>query len=157
MARLPKIVVPLHIVHRSNNKQDIFESEEAMIRTKEDIEVTLLTSNCALSIYVIMTNHLHLLITPPNQAQLAVIMQSMTNKYLDTLMQNIDEQAPSAQGGINHVESIASYYLFALYQYIKMNPIKAVMLVTLQRFHGHKLSSQCVRPNSQFNHRASTI
>ncbi len=40
MARLPRIVVPnqpLHIMHRGNNRQDIFESVEDMSRIKEDV------------------------------------------------------------------------------------------------------------------------
>ena len=44
MARLPRIVVPnqpLHIMHRGNNRQDIFVSEEDLIRMKDDIEHSL--------------------------------------------------------------------------------------------------------------------
>jgi putative transposase len=40
MARLSRIVIPnqpLHIMHRGNNRQNIFESDEDMIRIKEDI------------------------------------------------------------------------------------------------------------------------
>jgi len=39
MARLPRIVIPnqpLHIMHRGNNRQNIFISEEDLIRIKED-------------------------------------------------------------------------------------------------------------------------
>ena len=44
MARLPRIVVPnepLHIMHRGNNKQAIFESEADMTRIKADIKHSL--------------------------------------------------------------------------------------------------------------------
>ena len=67
MARLSRIVVPdqsLHIIHRGNNRQNIFESGDDMLRVKEDIELSLSKSNCYLHAYVIMTNHFHLLITP---------------------------------------------------------------------------------------------
>jgi len=59
MARLPRIVLPnqpLFIMHRGNNRQDIFESEEDMLRIKDDIFVSLLKSKCILHAYVIMTN-----------------------------------------------------------------------------------------------------
>lgn len=39
MARLSRIVIPNqpgHIMHRGNNRQNIFESEEDMVRIKED-------------------------------------------------------------------------------------------------------------------------
>ena len=49
-----------HIMHRGNNRQNIFVSEKDLIRIKEDIEHSLLKSDCSLHAYVIMTNHLHL-------------------------------------------------------------------------------------------------
>ncbi len=42
MARLSRIVVanqPLHMMHRGNNRQDIFKSEGDLTRIKEDIRV----------------------------------------------------------------------------------------------------------------------
>ena len=85
MARLSRIVVPdqsLHIIHRGNNRQNIFESGDDMLRVKEDIELSLSKSNCYLHAYVIMTNHFHLLITPKTKEQLAKFMQSMAHRYV---------------------------------------------------------------------------
>jgi hypothetical protein len=56
MTRLPRIVIPnqpLHIMHRGNNRQDIFESEGDMVRIKEDIAVSLSKTECSLHAYVI--------------------------------------------------------------------------------------------------------
>ncbi|MCK5830673.1 MAG: hypothetical protein KAH20_10250 [Methylococcales bacterium] len=42
MARLSRIVIsnqPLHIIHKGNNRQNIFESEEDMVRIKGDYSV----------------------------------------------------------------------------------------------------------------------
>lgn len=69
-------------MHRGNNRQDIIESEEDMIRIKEDIKFALGKSGCQLHAYLIMTNHLHLLVTPESTDQLAVFMKAMANKYL---------------------------------------------------------------------------
>ncbi len=57
MARFPRIVIPnqpLHIMHRGNNRQDIFKYEE-------DIHYAPEKSGCQLHTYVVMTNHLHLI------------------------------------------------------------------------------------------------
>ena len=70
MARLSRIVVPnqpLHIMHRGNNQQDIFKTEDDLIRIREDIKHSLSKAGCYLHAYVIMTNHLHLLITPEDK------------------------------------------------------------------------------------------
>ncbi len=60
MARLPRSVVPnqpLHIMHRGNNRLGVFESDEDMMRVKDDIATSLEKSDCHLHAYVIMTNH----------------------------------------------------------------------------------------------------
>ena len=49
MARLPRIVLPnqpLHIMHRGNNRQDIFKTDEDMMRLKEDIAYALSKADC---------------------------------------------------------------------------------------------------------------
>ncbi len=43
-----------------------------LLRIMKDIELSLLKSGCALHAYVIMTNHLHLLVTPTDKEQLIV-------------------------------------------------------------------------------------
>ena len=51
MARLPRLVIPdqpLHIMHRGNNRQDIFNTEDDLVRIKEDIEHGLKKSGCSL-------------------------------------------------------------------------------------------------------------
>jgi len=83
MARLSRIVVPnqpVHIMHRGNNRQDIFESEQDMTRITEDIAHALSKSDCYLHAYAIMTKHM--LITPADKVQLGKFMQTMANRYV---------------------------------------------------------------------------
>ncbi|NOQ17552.1 MAG: hypothetical protein GQ581_10880 [Methyloprofundus sp.] len=131
MARLPRIVVPnqsLHIMHRGNNRQDIFESEEDMLRIKNDIKLSLLKSGCALHAYVIMSNHLHLLITPKSKEQLAVFMQAMANRYVRYFNAKHQRTGTIWEGRFKSCLVDSEQYLFALYKYIEMNPIKASMV-----------------------------
>ena len=85
MARLSRIVIPnqpLHIIHRGNNRQDIFESKEDMVRIIGDIKIGLSKATCHLHAYVVMTNHLHLLVTPKDKESLAIFMQCLSNRYV---------------------------------------------------------------------------
>ena len=133
MARLPRIVIPnqpLHIMHRGNNRQDIFESEEDMIRIKEDIDYALEKSGCQLHAYVVMTNHLHLLITPESKEQLAVFMQAMASKYVRYFNAKHQRTGTIWEGRYKSCLVDSEQYLFTLYKYIEMNPIKANMVET---------------------------
>ena len=130
MARLSRIVIPnqpLHIMHRGNNRQDIFDSEEDMVRIKADIKASLSKSGCSLHAYVIMTNHLHLLITPRNKAKLAAFMQSVANRYVRYFNAQHQRTGTIWEGRFKSCLVDSDQYLFALHKYIEMNPVKAGM------------------------------
>jgi putative transposase len=134
MARLPRLVIPnqpLHIMHRGNNRQGIFESEEDIVRIKEDICYALEKSGCQLHTYVIMTNHLHLLLTPESKEQLAVFMQAMANKYVRYFNAKHRRTGTIWEGRYKSCLVDSEQYLFTLYKYIEMNPIKANMVESL--------------------------
>ncbi len=103
MARLPRIVVPgqpLHIMHRGNNRQNIFESDENMYRVRDDIAVSLKKVDCSMHAYVIMTNHLHFLLTPNNEKALASFMQSVANRYAITLYRYMNIRGQEYSGSV---------------------------------------------------------
>jgi len=133
MARLSRIVIPnqpLHIMHRGNNRQDIFESVDDMVRIKEDIAFSLSKSDCYLHTYVIMSNHLHLLITPKDKQQLAKFMQSMANRYVRYFNAKHQRSGTIWEGRFKSCLVDSEDYLFTLYKYIEMNPVKANMVET---------------------------
>ena len=132
MARLPRIVIPdqpLHIMHRGNNRQDIFESEADMTRIKEDIAMSLTKSGCALHAYVIMTNHLHFLLTPSSRGALTVFMQSVANRYVRYFNADRKRSGTIWEGRFKSCLVDSDNYLFALYRYIEMNPVRAGMVM----------------------------
>lgn len=137
MARLSRIVVPnqpVHIMHRGNNRQNIFESDEDMVRITEDIAHALSKSGCQLHAYVIMTNHLHFLITPSAKEQLAVFMQSVANRYVRYYNAKHQRTGTIWEGRFKSCLVDSDNYLFALYKYIEMNPVKANMVETMDDY-----------------------
>ncbi|WP_289282077.1 MULTISPECIES: transposase [unclassified Methylophaga] len=137
MARLPRLVLPnqpLHIMHRGNNRQDIFENEEDMARILSDIKESLSKADCHLHAYVIMTNHLHLLLTPKDKDELTVFMQSMTNRYVRYFNAGRKRTGTIWEGRFKSCLVDSDNYLFTLYKYIEMNPLKAGMVEDLQEY-----------------------
>ncbi|KAF3978762.1 MAG: transposase, partial [Methylococcales symbiont of Iophon sp. n. MRB-2018] len=66
MPRRPRIIVagePHHLIQRGNNRQDIFTQEADYIFYLETLKQGCLKYHCQLHAYVLMTNHVHLLIT----------------------------------------------------------------------------------------------
>ena len=137
MARLPRIVIPnqpLHIMHRGNNRQHIFNTEEDMLKIKDDIAHGLKKSGCSLHAYVIMTNHLHLLITPESKEQLAIFMQAMANRYVRYFNALHKRTGTLWEGRFKSCLVDSDSYLFSLHKYIEMNPVMANMVANAAEY-----------------------
>jgi putative transposase len=67
MPRRSRIIapgVPLHIIQRGNNRQACFFAEEDYLFYLDWLEEYAQSTECSVHSYVLMTNHVHLLLTP---------------------------------------------------------------------------------------------
>ena len=85
MARLPRFVIPgqpQHVIVRGNNREAIFYAEADYQLYLEKLKQACDKHKCDLHAYVLMTNHVHLLITPHQKASLAKALQMMGRYYV---------------------------------------------------------------------------
>jgi len=67
MAHLPRLYLPgfaQHIVQRGNDRQACFARDDAFLRYRQELGEAARRFNCGVQAYVLMTNHVHLLVTP---------------------------------------------------------------------------------------------
>ena len=67
MARLGRCFLPdqrLHIIQRGNNRQAVFFKPDDYARYRDWLIAGAVEYGCAVQAYVLMTNHVHLLVTP---------------------------------------------------------------------------------------------
>jgi len=115
-------------------RQDIFENEADFTRLKEDITHSLLKTKCKLHAYVVMTNHFHLLLTPKDKNDLKVFMQSLSNRYVRYFNATRQRTGTIWEGRYKSCLVDSDNYLFTLYKYIEMNPIKANIVTKLEDY-----------------------
>ena len=60
--------IPLHIVQRGHNREPCFFGEEDYDTYLHWLGEALKDTNCSLHAYALMTNHVHLLLTPKRAA-----------------------------------------------------------------------------------------
>ncbi len=85
MPRKPRfnlIGVPQHVIQRGNNREQCFFSEDDYRRYLEDLMVASKKFGCCIHAYVLMTNHVHLLITPMMDSAIPQCMQSFGRRYV---------------------------------------------------------------------------
>ena len=85
MARLGRYFLPdqpLHVIQRGNNRQKIFFAEDDFALYRDWLAEAAQANGCAIHAYVLMTNHVHLLVTPGDADSLPRTMQSLGRRYV---------------------------------------------------------------------------
>jgi len=85
MPRRPRIHLPgfpLHIIQRGNNRSPCFFSDDDCAAYLDWLRRAAEKHNCAIHAYVLMTNHVHLLLTPGLPGAISTLMQSLGRRYV---------------------------------------------------------------------------
>jgi putative transposase len=85
MPRKPRFFmpdVPVHIVQRGYNRETIFFDENDYKAYLNWLKDSLIRYSCQLHAYVLMTNHVHLLVTPRAKYSISRLMQYVGRRYV---------------------------------------------------------------------------
>lgn len=128
MSRKPRMYlpgIPAHIVQRGNNRNDCFFAEEDYRYYLLCLGEGLRRYNVSLHAYVLMTNHVHLLMTPENETGISQVMQHLGRQYVAFINKSYKRSGTLWEG--RHKASLISAedYLLASYRYIELNPVAA--------------------------------
>ena len=85
MARKPRFNlpgVPQHVIQRGNNREPCFYSEEDYFAYLEFLAIAAKNTGCHIHAYVLMTNHVHMLVTPMRDYGISALMQSLGKRYV---------------------------------------------------------------------------
>ena len=85
MPRRARIIiagVPVHLIQRGNNRQACFFCDEDYLFYLEWLENYAHDSGCAVHAYVLMTNHVHILMTPLKITSAGGLMKHLGQRYV---------------------------------------------------------------------------
>src|ERR1035437_6138406 len=131
MPRRPRIHLdhmPLHIVQRGHNREPCFFAEEDYFTYLHWLGEALKESGCALHAYVLMTNHVHLLVTPEKAEKIPKLIISLGRRYVQYI--NTTYRRTGTLWDSRYKSSLiqAETYLLACMRYIELNPVRAAMV-----------------------------
>jgi len=130
MARLPRYVIPgqpQHVIVRGNNREPIFYREEDYRFYLEKVEQACKKHQCEVHAYVLMTNHIHLLLTPHTEQGIGKMIQ-MLGRYYVQYFNHVNHRTGTLWEGRYKATLIDSeHYLLTCYRYIELNPVRANM------------------------------
>lgn len=128
MPRRPRLNLtglPLHIIQRGNNRSACFFAEEDFRFYLHWLRLLSATHRCAVHAYVLMTNHIHLLLTPADPAGASRLMQAMGRRYVPYVNQLYERSGTLFEGRFKAGIVNAEEYLFNCYRYIELIPVRA--------------------------------
>lgn len=124
--RLPG--VPLHVVHRGNNRAACFDGAR-----EHELYLGLMREmserhHCAIHAYVLMTNHVHLLVTPDGRDDISNFMKQVAQRYTRFVNKQHGRTGTLWEGRFKSSLVDSEQYLLRCHRYIEMNPVRAGMV-----------------------------
>jgi len=118
----------MHLVQRGINREPCFFAEEDYHCYLHWLQKSAADWGCAIHAYVLMTNHVHLLITPQRTDGPARLMQSLGRRYVQYINRAYQRSGSLWEGRYKSSAVQAETYLFACMRYIELNPVRAGMV-----------------------------
>ncbi len=128
MARLPRLILPdlpHHVILRGNNRQAIFHSDLDRQHLLATLAESAALYRVAVHAYVLMDNHLHLLLTPPSSDALSRMMQSVGRRYVGWFNARHQRSGTLWEGRFRAGLIEGDRHLLACMRYIELNPVRA--------------------------------
>lgn len=131
MPRRPRVNLvghPQHVVQRGHNREACFFAEEDYQFYLHWLHRGAGKYDCAIHAYVLMTNHVHLLLTPAAPLGLPRLMQSLNRRYAQYINRSYRRSGSVWEGRYKASLINAEEYLLACQRYIELNPVRADMV-----------------------------
>lgn len=131
MPRRPRIHlpdVPVHLVQRGHNREACFFSDDDYLAYRAWLGEALKKSGCTLHAYVLMTNHVHLLLTPPSAQAVSQLIISLGRRYVQYINKTYRRTGTLWDSRYKSSLIHADDYLLLCQRYIELNPVRADMV-----------------------------
>jgi putative transposase len=123
--------VPLHIVQRGNNRNACFFGEIDRHFYLKCLGELARLRNCAVHAYALMTNHVHLLVTPGAPGAASALMQDLGRRYVRVVNEAHSRTGTLWEGRFKSNLVDSERYLMICHRYIELNPVRAGIVVDL--------------------------
>ena len=145
-ARLRLAEQPVHLIQRGNNRSACFCAPKDQSLYLHLLAEQAHKFDCAVHAYVLMTNHVHLLLTPATADGPSLLMKHLGQRYVQYINRTYGRSGTLWEGRFRSSIVQERGYLLRCYRYIELNPVRANMV----RHPGdYSWSSYCSNAESQ--------
>src|SRR5574342_1025816 len=131
MPRTARLVVPdiaLHVVQRGHDRADCFFEDGDYMSYLVALGTYAARFGCSVHAYCLMTNHVHLLITPRDAIGCALLMKHLAQRHAKRINGKQGRTGTLWEGRPYSGLVASDEYALACYRYIELNPVRAGMV-----------------------------
>ncbi len=131
MSRKPRFAlpgVPQHVIQRGHNRGPCFYASGDYHRYRENLREAAEENDAHIHAYVLMTNHVHLLVTPGHPYSISHMMQDLGRKFVRYINCTYRRTGSLWEGRFKASLVDSEAYLLTCMRYIELNPVRAGMV-----------------------------
>ena len=156
-ARLQLPGYPLHVLQRGHNRDRCFNHDNDFATYLGLLEESCALYPCAVHAYVLMPNHVHLLVTPEEPANISCAMRRLGQRYVQHFNKAHGKTGALWEGRFKSIPVDSRLYLLRCQRYIEQNPLRAQMVEhpgaypwSSYRYNAEDWASTLVQPHPVF-------
>jgi len=133
MARGPRLAlpgVPLHVIQRGNNRGACFVSDGDRRLYLQCLGDAAGQHRCHIHAYVLMPNHVHLLVTPDAGEGVALMMQEVGRRYVRLFNDTHKRSGTLWEGRYKAAMIDSERYFLTCQRYVEQNPVRAQLVTS---------------------------
>jgi putative transposase len=117
--------LPHHVLQRGNDRQRTFFRTIDYLTYLGYLAEASAKHRSAIHAFVLMTNHVHLLVTPSTCDGLSLTMQALGRKYVSFVNRVYQRTGTLWEGRFKSSVVTTERYCLTCYRYIELNPVRA--------------------------------
>ncbi len=128
MPRRPRIVYDnstVHLIQRGNNRSACFFADEDYTFYLQQLALACKTHAIDLHAYVLMPNHVHLLLTAADGQAPSRMMKQLGQRYVQHINRAYQRSGTLWEGRFRSCILGEEDYVMSCYRYIELNPVRA--------------------------------
>jgi putative transposase len=137
MPRVARAIVPdvaVHVIQRGNNRGACFFGGADYVAYLRYLGRFAPRCGCSIHAYCLMTNHVHLLMTPHASDACARLMKSLGQHYVQYVNRARKRSGTLWEGRFRSSLVATERYALACYRYIELNPVRAGLVAVPREY-----------------------
>ena len=137
MPRQPRYFIPgfpQHVIARGVDRQAVFFSADDYGLYLSVLRGAARAHGCHIHAYVLMSNHVHLLMTPQTERAIPLVFQAIGRGYVQAINRQYERTGTLWEGRYKASIVDSAQYLLTCYRYIELNPVRAGLVASPDRY-----------------------